>query len=182
MNITPNLCGIDEAGRGPLAGPMAVAGCILRCGIQGLHDSKKLSESKREALFDLIIRNSTYHVVLVDAHVIDEKGISRALSDSIEEIVHTLQADSYLMDGNTNFGILGLNTLIKADGKIPEVSAASILAKVSRDRKLLKQAKEYPQYGFESHKGYGTKAHIEAIKKHGFCPLHRRSYKVKGLE
>ena len=177
-----NLCGIDEAGRGPFAGPLVVAGVVLKKPIKELDDSKKLTEKKREALFDTIIENSFYHIVFKDAKTIDEKGLSWCLKTSIEEIMKSLEANEYLMDGNTSFGIQNLNHMIKADAKIKEVSAASILAKVSRDRLMCELAKEYPQYYFEKHKGYGTKAHIEAIKSHGYCELHRRSFKIKQLE
>jgi ribonuclease HII len=181
-NYHTNLCGIDEAGRGPFAGPLVVAGAILNKPISELNDSKKLSEKKREKLFELIKQNSQYHIVFKTNEQIDELGLSKCLSDSIKEIIKNLEASQYLMDGNTSFGIQNLQYLIKADGLIAEVSAASILAKVSRDRYMCEIAKEYPQYSFEKHKGYGTKPHIEAIKEYGYSPLHRRSFKIKQLE
>jgi ribonuclease HII len=181
-NYEFNLCGIDEAGRGPFAGPLVVAGVILKEPVEELNDSKKLTEKKREVLFPLIQAKSEFHIVFKSAEDIDSFGISRCLSDSIKEIMKTLDAKQYLMDGNTAFGIRDLNYLIKADGLIDEVSAASILAKVSRDRYMCEIAKKYPEYSFEKHKGYGTKAHIEAIKKNGYSPLHRRSFKIKQLE
>jgi len=181
-NYNINLCGIDEAGRGPFAGPLVVAGAILKKPINQLNDSKKLTEKKRETLFDIIKQKCEFHIVFKTNEEIDEFGISKCLSDSIKEIMKTLQAKQYLMDGNTAFGIGNLNYLIKADGLIDEVSAASILAKVSRDRYMCEIAKEYPEYRFEKHKGYGTKAHIEAIKTYGFSPLHRKSFKIKQLE
>lgn len=177
-----NMCGIDEAGRGPIAGSLMVAGCILHKPLQELNDSKKLTEKKREALYKEIIKHSTYHVAVVNASTIDEIGIAQAMRQALKEIVKNLQADRYLFDGNTNFGINTLETMVKADGKVAEVSAASILAKVTHDRDIVEQGKLYPLYGFEKHKGYGTKAHIEAIKTHGYCPIHRRSYRVKALE
>ena len=178
------LCGIDEAGRGPIAGPMAVAGVVFKADahVEGLNDSKKLTEKKREALFELIKENSYYHIVLTDAQTIDKKGLSACIKNSITEIMENIEASSYLMDGNTAFGISNLTYKIKADATVPEVSAASILAKVSRDRLICQLASKYPEYAFEKHKGYGTKAHIEAIKKHGYCDLHRRSFKLKALE
>ncbi len=176
-----SLCGIDEAGRGPCAGDLVMAGCILHSDIQGLNDSKKLSEKKREELFELIIPNSTYHIVKFSASDIDENGISKCLSSGLQEILNTLKAENYLFDGNSTFGVDGLETMVKADGKVPEVSAASIIAKVTHDRDILKEAKKYPQWEFESHKGYGTKKHIELIRKHGYSPIHRRSYKIKEL-
>jgi ribonuclease HII len=180
--MNKNLCGIDEAGRGPFAGPLVVAGVILKKNIKELDDSKKLTEKKRETLYDIVKENSLYHIVFKDAKTIDEKGLSWCLKSSIEEIMQNLKTDEYLMDGNTSFGINGLDHMIKADGKIKEVSAASILAKVSRDRYMYEIAPKYPEYSFEKHKGYGTKVHIEAIKAHGYCELHRRTFKIKQLE
>ena len=181
-NYNQILCGIDEAGRGPFAGPLVVAGVVLNEPINGLNDSKKLTIKKREALFDTIKQKSKYHIVFKSAKQIDDFGISRCLRESIKEIMQKLSAKQYLMDGNTAFGINNLNYLIKADGLIDEVSAASILAKVSRDRYMCKIASKYPEYLFEKHKGYGTKIHIEAIKTYGFTPLHRKSFKIKQLE
>lgn len=175
-----NLCGIDEAGRGPLAGDLVMAGVILLNEVEGLMDSKVLSEKKREALYPQIIENSLYHIVSFSPQQIDEQGLSKCLAQGLEEIMDNLEAQSYLFDGNQTFGVLGINTMVKADGKIPEVSAASILAKVTHDRAIIKVSKRYPLYGFERHKGYGTKAHREAIKEHGFTPIHRRSFKIKG--
>jgi len=176
------LCGIDEAGRGPIAGDLVMAGCILNVAVDGLNDSKKLSEKKRESLYELIVPNAEFHIVKFSAQEIDENGISLCLASGLREIMSTLDADEYLFDGNTTFGVEGLETMVKADGKVAEVSAASILAKVTHDRDILKEAKKYPQYQFEKHKGYGTKLHVEMIKKYGYCPIHRRSYKLKALE
>lgn len=178
------LCGIDEAGRGPLAGPLVVAGAIIKESITGLNDSKVLSEKKRELLFDKIKENCDYHIVFVDAQTIDEKGLSACLKNSIMEIMQTLnkKADEFLMDGNTSFGIQTLQHKIKADATVQEVSAASILAKVSRDRYMCQIAGKYPNYNFEKHKGYGTKAHVEKIKLFGKCELHRKSFKLKALD
>ncbi len=176
------LCGIDEAGRGCLAGPLVVAGVILKHEVMGLDDSKKLTEKKRELLFDKIIENADYKIVFTDNEMIDQIGLSRAIANSIEQIIETLNPEHTIMDGNTNFGILGVQPIIKADTKIPEVSAASILAKVSRDRLMVDLDETYPVYGFKKHKGYGTKAHIEQIKLHGRSKLHRYSFKVKGID
>ena len=181
-NYHKNLCGIDEAGRGPFAGPLVVAGVILINELDELDDSKKLTEKKREKLFDSIKENSFHHIVFSSAAKIDEVGLSRCLQESIKEIMENLDAQQYLMDGNTAFGIANLHYLIKADAKIKEVSAASILAKVSRDRYMCEIASSYPKYSFEKHKGYGTKAHIEAIVEYGYCDIHRRSFKIKQLE
>ncbi len=176
-----NLCGIDEAGRGPLAGDLVVAGVILKKEIEGLMDSKRLSEKKRETLYSQIIENSHHHIVSFSPKTVDTYGISHCLGKGLEEIMQTLKAKVYLFDGNQTFGVLGISTMVKADTKVTEVSAASILAKVTHDQAIIKASKEYPQYGFEKHKGYGTKAHIEAIRKYGYSPLHRRSFQLKGL-
>ena len=178
-----NLCGIDEAGRGPLAGPLVVAGVILEKEILGLNDSKVLSEKKREKLFDEIKEKSKYHIVFKSAKEIDDFGISFCLKSSILEIMEKLQefSNNFLMDGNTNFGIQNLQKEIKADAKYKEVSAASILAKVSRDRFMDEISPLYANYNFHKHKGYGTKAHIEAIRKFGRSDIHRFSFKLKAL-
>ncbi|MDY0179844.1 ribonuclease HII [Aliarcobacter skirrowii] len=178
------FCGIDEAGRGPLAGPLVVAGVILLEDIQNLADSKVLSEKKREKLFDEIKQKSKYHIVFKSAKQIDDLGISFCIKESILEIMKTLQNDasSFLMDGNTNFGIENLQKEIKADAKYKEVSAASILAKVSRDRFMDSISANYPEYNFKKHKGYGTKAHVDAIKEFGRSDIHRFSFKLKALK
>lgn len=179
-----NLCGIDEAGRGPLAGPLVLAGVILEKDIDGLNDSKKLTEKKREALFDEILKNSKYHIVFKSAKEIDEFGISACIKESIIEIMEKLKefTNLFLMDGNTSFKIENLQHEIKADAKYACVSAASILAKVSRDRYMIKISDDFKEYDFFKHKGYGTKAHIEAIKKYGRSQIHRVSYKIKGVD
>ena len=178
-----NLCGIDEAGRGPLAGPLVVAGVILEKEILGLNDSKVLSEKKREKLFDEIKEKSKYHIVFKSAKEIDDFGISFCLKSSILEIMEQLQefSNNFLMDGNTNFGIQNLQKEIKADAKYARVSAASILAKVSRDRFMDEISPLYANYNFHKHKGYGTKAHIEAIREFGRSDIHRFSFKLKAL-
>lgn len=177
------FCGIDEAGRGPLAGPLVVAGVILLEDIQNLADSKVLSEKKREKLFDEILQKSKYHIVFKSAKQIDDLGISFCIKESILEIMQNLQNDasSFLMDGNTNFGIENLQKEIKADAKYKEVSAASILAKVSRDKFMDSISANYPEYNFIKHKGYGTKAHVDAIKEFGRSDIHRFSFKLKAL-
>ncbi|DAB29365.1 MAG TPA: ribonuclease HII [Sulfurimonas sp. UBA12504] len=177
-----NLCGIDEAGRGPLAGDLVMAGCVLHNPIEGLNDSKKLTEKKREALFELIIQNASYHIVKFSAKEIDENGISLCLKRGLLEIMQNIQCENYLFDGNSTYEVHGLDTMIKADGKIAQVSAASILAKVTHDRDILQLAKEYPQYELHKHKGYGTARHIALIKQYGYSEIHRKSYKIKALE
>lgn len=176
------FCGIDEAGRGPLAGSLMIAGVILHRPIAGLNDSKKLSEKKREALFETIIQHSTYHIVRFDSRQIDELGLSACLASGLREIMEVIGEAEYLYDGNSTFGVSGLTTLVKADATVPEVSAASILAKVSRDREIVQFAPLYPHYGFEKHKGYGTAAHVEAIRQYGYCDIHRKSFKLKSLQ
>lgn len=176
------LCGMDEVGRGPLAGPLVMAGVILHKPITGLNDSKKLSEKKREALFDLILDNSDSHIVRFCAQQIDTLGLSACLKMGLEEILGCLSADDYLFDGNSKFGVSSLRTLVKADALIPEVSAASILAKVTRDREMIELDALYPHYGFAKHKGYGTCAHVKAIRQHGHCDIHRKSFKLKALQ
>ncbi|MDK9692861.1 MAG: ribonuclease HII [Sulfurimonas sp.] len=176
------MCGIDEAGRGPLAGDLVMAGCVLHKHVEGLNDSKKLTPKKREFLYGQIVQNAAYHVVKFSAKEIDDNGISLCLKRGLEEIMKNLVSTEYLFDGNTSFGVRGLTTMVQADGKVAEVSAASIIAKVTHDRDIMELAKKYPEYGFEKHKGYGTALHIEMIKKYGYSEVHRKSYKVKALE
>ncbi|ADN08261.1 ribonuclease HII [Sulfurimonas autotrophica] len=176
------LCGIDEAGRGPLAGDLVMAGCILHVSVDGLNDSKKLTAKKREALYELIVENASYHIVKFSAHDIDNNGISACLKKGLIDILNNLKADKYLFDGNQTYGVKNLATMVQADRKIAEVSAASILAKVTHDVDILEAAKKYPEYQFEKHKGYGTKLHVAMIKKYGYCEIHRKTYKIKALE
>jgi len=180
-NNTP-LCGIDEAGRGPLAGSLVMAGVVLKKPIEGLMDSKKLTEKKREVLYPLVIENSEYHIVSFSAQEVDELGISKCLHQGLQSIQKHLPDVEYLFDGNSTFGVDNITTMVKADDKIAQVSAASILAKVTRDREMIEMAKKYPEYGFEKHKGYGTKAHMEALIKYDRCEIHRKTFRVKGLD
>lgn len=177
-----SLCGIDEAGRGPLAGSLVVAGVILEKKIDGLTDSKKLSQKRRETLFPVIKSNAKYHIVTFSAKDVDQKGISKCMSEALIQIKSYFGDCDYLFDGNTNFGVDGISTQIKADQDIPEVSAASILAKVTHDDEMITLAKQYPQYGFEKNKGYSTKAHREAILKYGRTEAHRHSFYVAGVD
>jgi len=181
MNVKP-LCGIDEAGRGPLAGSLVIAGVILKKPIEGLTDSKKLTEKKREALYPLVIENAAYHIVSFSAHEVDQKGISKCIQQGLRAIQKHLVQAEYLFDGNSTFGVDNIRTMIKADSKVAEVSAASILAKVTHDREMIELSKQYPEYGFEKHKGYGTKAHIEALIKYDRCEVHRKTFRVKELD
>ncbi len=174
-----DFCGIDEAGRGPIAGPLLFAAVILKRPIDGLNDSKKLSEKRRELLFEEIKRSAHYFIYQVDAAKIDTIGLSCAIQESLLAIKAHCGKREYLFDGKVTFGVSGLHTMVKADGKVANVSAASILAKVTRDKLMVEYAKIYPEYGFEKHKGYGTKQHLEAIAKYGYTPIHRRSFKIK---
>ncbi len=179
------ICGIDEAGRGPLAGPVYAAACILPDGlvIEGLNDSKKLSEKKREALYDVIIENAVdYCVATASVEEIEELNILNATMVAMTRAVNGLKTvDFCLVDGNrTPAELLGFSeAVVKGDSKSYSIAAASILAKVSRDRFLLELDKEYPMYNFKKHKGYGTKEHIDLIKKYGVCPYHRKSFLTK---
>ena len=176
------ICGIDEAGRGPLAGPVCAAACVLPAGlvIEGLNDSKKLSEKRREALYDQITEHAlAWAVCLVDEKVIDEINILQATYCAMRGAVEKLplRPDLCLVDGNRDPGLgLPTRTVVKGDATCASVAAASILAKVTRDRLMLEYDKTYPGYGFAVHKGYGTKAHYAAVAELGLCPIHRRSF------
>lgn len=179
-----NIAGIDEAGRGPLAGPVCVACVILPHDftLNEVNDSKKLSEKKRELLYDYIIENAVaYNIVLVDNEKIDELNILNAtfygMCQSAENMKIT--PDFVLIDGNRIKGMtLPHECIVKGDSKSVSIAAASILAKVTRDRFMLKLDEEYPQYQFSKHKGYPTKLHYEMLEKYGPCPYHRRSFRL----
>ena len=176
------LCGVDEAGRGPLAGPVCAAAVILpqNCEIEGLNDSKKLSEKKREALFDVICAAAvSYGIAFATAEEIEEYNILSATFMAMNRAIAMLDPapELALIDGNRNTGIqIPSRCVIGGDGKCADIAAASVLAKVTRDRYMLQMAELYPQYGFEKHKGYGTKAHYEAIRAYGPSPIHRPSF------
>ena len=176
------ICGIDEAGRGPLAGPVYAAAVILPmdCEIEGLNDSKKVSEKKREQLFDVILEKAVaYGIGSASAEEIDAINILQATFLAMERAVAALQqpADWALVDGNRMppLPIPG-ETVVKGDAQCASIAAASILAKVSRDRVLRELDLKYPQYGFAKHKGYGTMAHYEAIKQFGVLSEHRKTF------
>lgn len=180
------VCGIDEAGRGPLAGPVYAAAVILPLGldIDGLNDSKKLTEKKREMLFDVICEKAVdFSIGVADEKEIDEINILNATFLAMKRAVEglTVKPDYALIDGNQYPHIGGVTeeTIVKGDGKSMSVAAASILAKVSRDRFMLEMAEKYPQYCFEKHKGYGTKLHYEMLEKYGISPVHRKSFLKK---
>lgn len=197
------IVGIDEAGRGPLAGPVAVA--AVRATVTGpanyklqitnykqipisklqngqvlknIKDSKKLSEKQREEWFDLLKKNFEYKVAMVGPQVIDKVGIKRATQMAVNRVLRRIKKpDIVLLDGLLKApSHYNQKTIIKGDEKIPLISAASIMAKVKRDRKMKRIHKDFPKYCFDCHKGYGTRAHYDRIKKHGFLEIHRKSY------
>lgn len=181
------VCGIDEAGRGPLAGPVVAASVILPEGIElpGVNDSKKITEKKREVLFDFVKEHAlAYGIGQASEQEIDEINILQATFLAMRRAVEDLDvpADFALVDGNRIQGLdIPAETVIGGDGKVLSIAAASILAKVTRDRYMREMAQTYPEYGFEKHKGYGTKAHYAAIEQYGICPLHRRTFLKKIL-
>ena len=177
------ICGIDEAGRGPLAGPVVVASVILPADsmIEGVNDSKKISEKKREKLYDQILEEAiSYGVGIIGQDEIDEINILNAtkkgLTLSLKEL--TVKPDLIVVDALTHIDTMGIpyESLIKGDAKCYSIAAASIIAKVTRDRIMREWDSVYPQYGFEQHKGYGTAKHISAIKEYGLSPIHRKSF------
>lgn len=177
------IAGIDEAGRGPLAGPVVVAGVIMPKDsmIEGVNDSKKVSEKKREKLYDQIIEEAiSYSVAIIGQDCIDDINILNATKQGVTTVVEELDVkpDLILVDALTHINTKGIpyDSIIKGDAKCYSIAAASILAKVTRDRIMRQWDEIYPQYGFAKHKGYGTSAHILAIKEYGLCPIHRRSF------
>lgn len=180
-----SVCGVDEAGRGPLAGPVCAAAVILPEGviIDGVNDSKKLSEKKRESLFDVIREQAlSYSIAYATVDEIEEINILNATMLAMRRAINGLdiKADYAMIDGNKIPPLdIDAECIVKGDAKSMSIACASILAKVSRDRLLYKYAEEYPMYGFDKHKGYGTKVHREAILKYGPCPYHRKSFLKK---
>lgn len=180
-----SVCGVDEAGRGPLAGPVCAAAVILPEGviIDGVNDSKKLSEKKRESLFDVIREQAlSYSIAYATVDEIEEINILNATMLAMRRAIAGLdiKADYAMIDGNKIPPLdIDAECIVKGDAKSMSIACASILAKVSRDRLLYKYAEEYPMYGFDKHKGYGTKVHREAILKYGPCPYHRKSFLKK---
>ena len=176
------VCGIDEAGRGPLAGPVYAAAVVLPDGldIPGLNDSKKLTPKKRDRLFDIILDEAEdYCVASASEREIDDLNILQATFLAMNRAVQGLEKlpDYALVDGNKDPGLgIPTATIIKGDSRSMSIAAASILAKVSRDRYMLEMAKIYPQYHFEKHKGYGTRLHYEMLAKYGPCPIHRKTF------
>lgn len=182
-----SICGVDEAGRGPLAGPVCAAAVILKPNdiIEGVNDSKKLTEKKREMLYDIIKERAvSYSIAFATVEEIEELNILNATMLAMKRAVEGLSvpADYAIIDGNKTPNLqIPCNYVIKGDAKSMSIAAASILAKVTRDRLLLEYAKQYPEYQFEKHKGYGTKAHREALLEYGPCPVHRLSFLKKIL-
>ncbi len=179
------ICGVDEAGRGPLAGPVCAAAVILPKGLElpGLNDSKKLTDKKRRELFPIIKEQAiAYGIGLASHEEIDEVNILQATYLAMERAIAQLEgkADFALVDGNRakDFG-LPVRTVVKGDSLSASIAAASILAKVTRDDIMLEMAEKYPEYGFEVHKGYGTKAHYAALRTYGHSPIHRMSFLKK---
>ncbi len=183
-----NICGVDEAGRGPLAGPVCAAAVILPKGkiIEGVNDSKKLSEKKREELFDIIKNEAVaYSIGWASVEEIEDINILNAAMLAMKRAVEDLPtaADFAYIDGNKTPDLdIPCEAIVKGDANSMSIAAASILAKVSRDRLMIEYAKQYPDYGFEKHKGYGTKVHNEAILKYGVTPIHRMSFLKKLFE
>ena len=177
------IAGIDEAGRGPLAGPVVVASVILPPDsmIEGINDSKKISESKREKLFDIILNEAiSYGIGIIYQDEIDEINILQATKKGLTEAIKqmTQKPNIIMVDALNGIDTLGIpyKSIIKGDTKCYSIAAASIVAKVTRDRIMREWDKVYPEYGFSTHKGYGTAKHIEAIKEYGPCPIHRRTF------
>ncbi len=188
-----SICGIDEAGRGPLAGPVVVASVIMPKDsmIEGVNDSKKVSEKKREVLYEQIIEESiAYGVGIIDQNEIDRINILNATKEGLTACIKDLEKnlkeknrgfekpEIILVDALTKIDTDGISyqSIIKGDSKSYSIAAASIIAKVTRDRIMRQWDEVYPVYGFEKHKGYGTKMHIDAIKQYGLCPLHRKTF------
>lgn len=181
------VCGVDEAGRGPLAGPVYAAAVILPKGyvVEGVNDSKKLSEKKREFLFDKIKEEAiAYSIATASSEEIDEINILQATFLAMRRAVEGLELkpDIALIDGNKTPGLdIAQRAIVKGDAKSANIAAASILAKVSRDRYMVNMAEIYPEYQFEKHKGYGTKLHYEMLEKYGISPIHRKTFLKKIL-
>lgn len=182
------IAGVDEAGRGPLAGPVCAAAVILpeNLSIPGLNDSKKLSDKQRRALFPVITEAAVaYGIAFSSEQEVDEINILQATFLAMKRAIEQLQVrpDLLLIDGNRNCDFkIPSETVIRGDSLSASIAAASVLAKVTRDNYMLEQAVNYPEYGFDIHKGYGTKAHYAAIEKYGHCPLHRISFLKKFYE
>jgi ribonuclease HII len=183
-----HVAGVDEAGRGPLAGPVVAAAVIFPPGmmIAGIDDSKKLTPAHRESLYEHIIHSAAaYGVAAIDHSEIDRLNILQATLEAMRNAIRQLQPqpEYILVDGNMfRHESISYRTIVRGDSRSISIAAASIIAKVTRDRLMVQYHKEYPEYGFDRHKGYGTAEHIRAIETHGYCPIHRRSFHVKGKQ
>ena len=180
------ICGIDEAGRGCVAGSLFI--CGIKCSIseivdiKDVNDSKKLSRDKRDRIFDLIKKkNLSYFIVKFSANDIDNNGISKCMNMGLLKILENLDSKRYLFDGNTNFGVNGIECIIKGDSKIPQISLASIIAKSLKDKESDELHLVYPLYEINKHKGYATQKHIELIKLYGLSQIHRKSFKIQKI-
>lgn len=179
------ICGVDEAGRGPLAGPVCAAAVILPADVEitGLNDSKKLTDKRRRELYPIIKEQAiAYGIAFADENEIDEINILQATFRAMERAIEQLsqRPDFVLVDGNKLPRLdIPAEAIVQGDSRSASIAAASVLAKVTRDDLMLELAKTYPQYGFDIHKGYGTKAHYEALRTYGACPAHRRSFLKK---
>jgi len=176
---------IDESGRGNLAAEMVFTGVKVTGNVDFADDSKKLSPKQREEMVDKVKRNVQHCTVITTAEDIDKNGLGPSIKKSLETIINYFGDDEhYLYDGNKTFGVThpNLETLVKADAKVKGVGAASIIAKHTKDTIMINHHEEYPMYNFLNNAGYATKDHIEAIKEHGYTPIHRKSYNVKELE
>lgn len=177
-----NVCGVDEAGRGPLCGPVVAAACILPAGLvlEGLNDSKKLTPKKRDLLFDVIRENAiAYSIAEASVEEIDELNILEATLLAMRRAIEGLsvKADFALIDGNVDRDFpIPARAVIHGDAISPSIAAASILAKVTRDRQCIELDHAYPQYGIAKHKGYGTKVHMDALREYGPSPIHRKQF------
>ena len=178
-----NICGIDEAGRGPLAGPVVVAGVIMPedSMIEFVNDSKKVTEKRREKLYDIIKEEAiSYSIAVIDQDIIDDINILNSTKKGVTEVVEGLNVkpDLILVDALEHIDTKGIpyEPLVKGDARCYNIAAASILAKVTRDRIMRQWDEIYPEYGFSSNKGYGTAKHIAAIKEYGLCPIHRVTF------
>ena len=181
-----NVAGVDEVGRGPLAGPVVAAAVILPhdFDVLGIDDSKKLSENRREELYDIITEKAVaWGIGMADHETIDEINILQAAKLAMKRALAELEDVDYITFDAMKIEDIDIpqESVIKGDSKILAIAAASIVAKVTRDRMMTEYAKQYPGYGFEKNKGYGTKAHYEGISEHGICPIHRRSFLKKVL-